>query len=205
MTVRMTVKAKGLLAGAATAIVAALSAPCVALAADDIEIDLEGEASVVAGVSDGEEAGDLDAEITLKSSTVLDNGLEIGAVVGARLDGQQPNRIYGGGRFSSLTIGGARGIGPTDSDAFLQTAYAYARGGFGKIIVGRDKGAARTLAVTAPTIFRAINVNDWRTDLTGINDVHTVNDVTGQATKITYLSPANYLGGIIGGLQLGVS
>ncbi|MEZ5927027.1 MAG: porin [Parvularculaceae bacterium] len=79
------------------------------------------------------------------------------------------------------------------------------RGGFGQVVVGRDQGVARTLAVTSPTIFRAINVNDWRSDLSGLNDVHTVNDFSGYATKVTYMAPANLFGGVLGGLQMGVS
>ena len=176
-----------------------------AQAADPIELDVSGEVSQVVGVSDGDAGADTDAEITFKGSTVFANGVELGAVVEGRLDGQQPNQIYAGGRYSSLLIGGPRGILPVDSDAFVQGAYAYARGGFGEVIVGRDHGVARTLAVTAPTIFRSINVNDWRSDLSGLNDVHTINDFSGNATKISYLPPANFLGGVLGGLQLGVS
>ena len=73
------------------------------------------------------------------------------------------------------------------------------------LVVGRVQGVARTLAVTSPTIFRAINVNDWRSDLSGLNDVHTVNDFSGYATKVTYMAPANLFGGVLGGLQMGVS
>ena len=170
-----------------------------------IEIDVEGSASVVAGVSDGEEGADADAEIRFSGYRVFRSGLELGAVVETRLDGQQPAQLYGGGRYTSLLIGGPRGVGPLTSDAYVQGAYAYARGAFGQLIVGRDHGVARTLSVTAPTIFNAINVNDWRTDLSGLNDVHTVNDFSGNATKITYLPPANFLGGVLGGLQMGVS
>ncbi len=186
-----------------------LVAPLVSLdeayAADPIEIDVKGEASVVAGIVEGNADGDADAEISIKASTVFENGIEIGAVLDGRLDGQQPANLYSGGRYSSLLFGGQRGVGPMTSDAYLQGAYAYARGGFGQVIVGREHGVARTFAVTAPTIFRAVNVNDWRTDLTGLNDVHTVNDLSGYAAKISYLPPANFLGGLIGGLQLGVS
>ena len=176
-----------------------------AYAADPVELEVSGEASAVAGVSDGEAKGDADAEVRVKGSTVLNNGVELGVGLEARLDGQQPAHTYAGGRYSSLLIGGPRGVGPLDSDVYLQGAYAYARGSFGQVIVGREQGIARTLAVTSPTIFRAINVNDWRTDLSGLNDVHTVNDFSGYSTKITYMPPANFLGGVLGGLQLGVS
>ena len=183
---------------------AALSAGA-ANAAEPVELDIEGEINAVAGVVDGDAEADANAEITATVSTVLDNGIEMGAVVEARLDADQPAQRYGGGRYSSLLIGGPRGIGPLDSDAYLQGAYGYVKGSFGQIIVGRDQGVARTLAVTSPTIFRALNVNDWQTDLSGLNDVHTVNDFTGYSTKLTYMPPANFLGGAFGGLQLGVS
>lgn len=176
-----------------------------ALAADPVKVEVDGEASAVAGVSKGAAKADADAVIRLKGSTVTRSGLEVGAVVSGRFDKQQPNQIYAGGRYSSLLIGGSRGVGPLTSDAYLQSAYGYARGGFGQINIGRDQGVGRSLSVTAPTIFRAINVNDWRTDLSGLNDVHTVNDFSGYSTKITYMPPANFLGGALGGLQLGVS
>ncbi len=184
---------------------AATCAANAAYAADPVKVDVDGEATLVAGVSDGEARSDADARVRVKGSTVLRNGVEVGAALEGRIDGQQPAQIYGGGRYSSLLLGGPRGVAPLTSDAYLQGAYAYARGGFGTLIVGREQGVARQLSVTAPTIFRAINVNDWRSDLSGLNDVHTVNDVTGYATKITYMPPANFLGGALGGLQLGVS
>jgi len=176
-----------------------------AFAADPIKLEVKGEASAAAGLVDGDARADADAEIRVKGSTVLGNGLELGAVVEGRLDGQQPNQLYGGGRYSSMLIGGPRGVGPLTSDAYVQGAYGYVRGPFGQLIVGRDHGVGRTFAVTAPTIFKSVNVNDWHTDLSGLNDVHTVNDLSGYSTKFTYLPPANFLGGALGGLQLGVS
>lgn len=184
---------------------AALSAGAAYGAADPIEIDVSGEISAAAGLVDGEAKADANAAIAVKGSAVLDNGVEIGAVVKAHLDGDQPRQIYAGGRYSSLLIGGPRGIAPINSDAYMQSAYAYAKGSFGQVILGRDHGVARTLAVTSPTIFSAVNINDWQTDLSGLNDVHTVNDFTGYSTKFSYMPPANFLGGVLGGLQLGVS
>ena len=174
-------------------------------AADPVELDVNGEASVAAGITDGDAAADANAEITFKGSTLFDNGLELGAVLETRLDADQSSQLFAGGRYSGLQIGGPRGVAPLDSDAYLQSAYAYARGAFGQVIIGRDHGIARTLAVTSPTIFRSVNVNDWQTDLSGLNDVHTVNDFSGHATKFTYMPPANFVGGALGGLQLGVS
>jgi len=87
-----------------------------ALAADPVEIDVSGRASLVAGVSDGDGTGDADAEIRIKGSTVFANGVEIGAVVEGRLDGQQPDRYFAAGRYTGLLIGGPRGVAPLGSD-----------------------------------------------------------------------------------------
>lgn len=177
-----------------------------AFAADDpVEIDVSGEVNAVAGLVDGDAKGDVNARLKIEGSTILSNGIEIGAGASARLDADQPRQLFGGGRYSSLLIGGPRGVAPGGSDAYLQSAYGFAKGSFGQIVIGRDQGVARTLAVTAPTIFRSVNVNDWTTDLSGLNDVHTVNDFTGYATKISYMPPANLMGGVLGGLQFGVS
>ncbi|WDI32786.1 porin [Hyphococcus flavus] len=177
----------------------------VAHAADPVKIEVDGEASAAVGLVDGEAKADANAEVHVKGSSILNNGIEIGAGVMARLDGDQPRQMFGGGRYSSLLNGGPRGIAPAESDVYLQGAYAYAKGSFGQLIVGRDQGVARMLAVKSPTIFSAVNINDWQTDLSGLNDIHTVNDFTGYATKVTYMPPANFLGGVFGGLQLGVS
>ncbi len=175
-------------------------------AQDSVDVEISGKASAAVGIDDdGNGHGDVDAEIAVKGSRVLDSGLELGAVVEARYDEDQPGQAFAGGRRSSFLIGGPRGVGPLGGDAFVQGAYGYARGGFGKVVVGRDRGVARQLAVTAPTIFQSVNVNDWRTDLSGLNDIHTVNDFSGYSAKISYLPPPNLFGGIIGGLQLGVS
>ncbi len=192
---------RSILLGASAAVFTASAA----IAADPIEFDVEGEISAVAGVVDGDAAADVNGEVLVKGSTILDNGIEVGAVFSARLDADQPRQIFAGGRYSSLLIGGPRGIAPMGSDAYLQGASGYIKGPFGQVILGRDQGVARRLAVTAPTIFSAANVNDWQTDLSGLNDIHTVNDLTGYASKFTYMPPANFLGGVLGGLQLGVS
>jgi predicted porin len=168
-------------------------------------IEVTGDLSVVTGIVDGELKSDADARVSAMGSTVLDSGFEVGAAASLRADGDMPGSLYAGGRYSSLLAGGARGLGSDSGDVFLEGAYLFARGGFGSLHIGRDAGVASRLAVTSPTIFRSIGVNDWRTDLTGLNDVHTVNDFSGQSTKLTYMPPAGFLGGVIGQLQLGLS
>lgn len=168
-------------------------------------IEVTGEISAVAGSSDGDISADVNARLKAKGSAVLDNGLELGAVASLRADGDAVGRRYAGGRYSSLLSGGTRGDDGDSGDVFLEGAYLFARGGFGSLHIGRDAGVASRLSLTSPSIFRAVGVNDWETDLTGLNDVHTINDFSGQATKVTYMPPTGLFGGAIGQLQVGLS
>lgn len=177
----------------------------VAAAQEDGAIEVTGELTVVVGSVDSEVKSDADAVIRAKGSRILENGIEVGAAASLRADAQAPSDSFAGGRYSSILAGGDRGVGPDGGDVFLEGAYLFARGSFGSIHVGRDSGIASQLAVTSPTIFRAIGVNDWRTDLTGLNDVHTINDFSGQSTKFTYMPPSGLFGGVIGQVQLGLS
>lgn len=165
---------------------------------------VEGDLVVTTGLTDDGGEADVDARLTVTGSTQALSGLELGGGAGVRVDGDQADRFPVAGRYSSLTAGGSRGIG-TGSDIFLDRAYVYARGAFGGLTLGAHEGAAAKLAVTSPSIFRALGVNDWRADPTGLNDVHTVNDFSGNAAKITYMPPPGFLGGLVGNVQLGVS
>lgn len=173
--------------------------------AQDGPVQVEGDVVVTSGLTDDEAVADLDARLTVTGSAQPLPGLEIGGSTGIRIDGDQADRRPLAGRYSSIAAGGLRGYGPESSDVFLDRAYLFARGGFGSVSVGAHEGAAAKLAVTSPSIFRALGVNDWRSDPTGMNDVNTVNDFSGNSPKITYMPPAGFLGGLIGNLQLGVS
>ncbi|MBB4658071.1 porin [Parvularcula dongshanensis] len=173
--------------------------------AQDSRIEVTGEVSAAPGVVDGDVKADADALIRAEGTTVTGSGLELGAGAALRADSDMPEHRYAGGRYSSLTAGGPRGLGLSSGDVFVEGAYLFARGGFGSLYVGRDDGVASRLAVTSPSIFRAVRVGDWRSDLTGLNDVHVLNDFSGSATKLTYMPPPGLLGGIIGQVQMGVS
>lgn len=174
--------------------------------AQDSPVVVEGDAVVTVGGTDDDLASDFDARLSVTASTEALRGIELGASTGLRVDGDRADRREVAGRYSSLAAGGTRGLWPDDgSDVFIDRAYVFARGGFGSFTVGAHEGVASRLAVTSPTIFRALGVNDWRADPTGLNDVHTVNDFSGNAAKVTYMPPPGLLGGLIGSLQLGVS
>lgn len=166
---------------------------------------VEGDAVVTAGAANSDDALDFDARVTVEGVTAAIPGVELGGAAGLRFDGNRLDRRPAGGRYSSLATGGVRGFGPESSDVFLDRAYMFARGGFGTVTVGAHEGAAAKLAVTSPTIFRALGVNDWRADPTGLNDVQTVNDFSGNSNKITYMPPPGLLGGLIGNVQVGLS
>ena len=59
----------------------ALSLAGAAYAADPVKVEVEGEASAAAGLVDGDAKGDANATLKVKGSSLLDNGIEIGAGV----------------------------------------------------------------------------------------------------------------------------
>ena len=185
-------------------IIAALLAASTAWAQEG-PVVVKGDAVGTTGTTGEEMVADFDARLTVTGSLHPVPGLEIGGSTGVRIDGDRADRQPLAGRYSSIAAGGLRGYGPESSDLFLDRAFLFARSGFGSVSVGAHEGVASKLAVTSPSIFRAIGVNDWRTDPTGLNDVHTVNDFSGSSPKISYLPPPGFLGGVIGNLQLGVS
>ena len=173
--------------------------------AQEDAIVVEGDVVVTTGATDDETAFDLDARLKVETSAQPIPGLELGAVGGMRIDGDRAANRAVAGRYSSLTGGGQRGLTDQDSDLFVDQAYVFARGGFGSVSYGAQQGIAARLAVTSPTIFRALGVNDWRADPTGLNDVNTVNDFSGTSPKVTYMPPPGFLGGAVGNFQMGVS
>ena len=141
--------------------------------AQDGPITVDGDAVLTSGISDSDvSATDFDARLGITASTYVLRGIELGAGGGLRIDGNRADKRAAGGRYSSFTFGGQRGVGPESTDVFVDRAYVFAKGGFGSVSVGSDAGVAEKLAVTSPTIFRALGVNDWRADPSGFNDVH---------------------------------
>ncbi|MEL7029688.1 MAG: porin [Pseudomonadota bacterium] len=199
---------KALISAAFAASTVALAGPT--LAADNIKLQLGGFYTGVAGwVDDDNEDSDRqhafgsDAEVHVFGSTILDNGLEIGFGTSGKLSAgagdDLTGRQWAAGRVSGNLIGGQRSTGGGSDNAFIEKSYIYAISGFGKLVFGREDGAADMLAITSPNIFSAIGINDWEADITDLIDVHTVNDFSGVSTKVTYLTP------IFAGLQIGFS
>jgi outer membrane protein OmpU len=116
-----------------------------------------------------------DAEIRFTGSTVLDNGLEVGARI-------------------ELT-------GEADEDQ-IDESWIYFSGGFGEVRIGAMDDALALLCVIPPggtENFSAFSPNQWGANTLATNDICTGVDDEGDAQKIIYLSP-NF-----SGFQLGVS
>jgi outer membrane protein OmpU len=116
-----------------------------------------------------------DAEIHFKGSTVLDNGLEVGARV--ELEGE-------------------------NAGDQIDESWVYFAGGFGEVRVGSIDDALGTLCVFAPGgsyNFSAYSPNQWGANTLTSNSICFGVDDVGDSQKIVYFSPT------FGGFQIGVS
>ena len=158
-----------------------------AFAADGIKLSIGGffkEAYMV--VLDDDSEGDLgnehntdgffnDAEVHFTGSTVLDNGLEVGARI--ELEGEN------------------------DSDQ-IDEAWIFFSGGFGEVRVGSDDEALANACIVPPGgtgNFSAFSPNQWGANTLTSNSVCTGVDDKGDAQKLVYITPS------FGGFQLTVS
>lgn len=172
-----------------------------------------------------------DGKVSGEVSAITRGGLEYG--VGGEVRGQYDKYRRGfGGRVgdcgpgavanvagcNSVTIDGATlplrghssqfysaGFDNAKAAEFaLEGAYLFLRSAYGDVTVGRDDGAAYLFSLGAPTLL-AVNASNSPVDFTGLDSVRTVNEASGFAEKISYVSP-RLLGDQIGlGVQIGAS
>jgi len=169
-------------AGLATGI-----APAAAQAADGIRLQVGGSYNAAYMVvfdddAEGEPGNERntdgffqEAEIKFTGSTVLDNGLELGARIEL--------------------------AGETDEDQ-IDEAWIYFSGGFGEVRIGSIDDALSTLCVFAPggtENFSAFSPNQWGANSLTTNSICTGVDDEGNSQKILYLSP------FFSGFQVGLS
>ncbi|MEP6342704.1 MAG: porin [Maricaulaceae bacterium] len=183
--------------------------------------------SDITGIDEWNDAYIADGQIRGEVSAVTQGGLEYG--VGGLVRGQYDEFRRGFGGLvgdcppgvtgcASVDVAGTptavRGhtsrfftSGTSDADDFelaLEGAYVFLRSSYGDISVGRDDGAAYLFSLGAPGLV-AVNGSNSPVDYTGLDSVKTVNDASGFAEKITYVSP-RLLGDRIGvGVQVGAS
>ena len=180
---------KRLLLGSTSILGAGLMA-APAFAADGIKLSVGGffrEAYMVVIDDDGEfdfgkdRAADgffNDAEIHFTGSTVLDNGLEVGARV--ELEGETDNDGEGGGDQ-------------------IDEAWVWFAGGFGEVRIGSDDDALANACIVPPGgtgNFSAFSPNQWGANSGGAfffggssNSICTGVDAAGDAQKIIYITP----------------
>jgi len=168
-----------------------------------------------------------DGKVSGEVSAITEGGLEYG--IGAEVRGQYDRYRRGFGGLvgdcpasvpgcSSVDVGGTptafRGhtsqfyaSGPSNAkegEIGLEGAYLFLRSSYGDLTIGRDDGAAYLFSLGAPSLL-AVNASNSPVDFTGLDAVKTVNDASGFAEKITYVSP-RLLGDNIGvGVQFGAS
>ncbi len=160
-------------------------------------------------------------------SASTQGGLEYGAGMQIRAQYDKHRRGFGGrvsdcpptlaGCNSTLTPGGEASLrghtsqfyasGPSnakDTEFAVEGAYLFLRSAYGDITAGWDDGAAYLFSLGAPTLL-AVGASNSPVDYTGLDSVKTINDASGFAEKITYISP-RLLGDTIGvGVQFGAS
>jgi predicted porin len=154
---------------------------------DGIELQVGGEfnAAYMAVIDDDEEGEPgnerntdgffQDAEVHFTGSTILDNGLEVGARI--ELHGE-------------------------NSDDQIDESWIYFSGGFGEARIGAFDEALALLCVFPPggtENFSAFSPDQWGANTLTSNSVCSGVDDEGDAQKILYLSP------VFGGFQLGLS
>lgn len=89
--------------------------------------------------------------------------------------------------------------------AAIESAHLFLRGPYGDITLGLDDGAAALFSLDTPSTLPMARGSNLRTDYTGLDMTKTVNDASGFAPKVTYVSP-RLLGDQIGvGVQIGGS
>lgn len=204
----------------------AVAAGCLAAAspaaAQGVDITHEANFTIVAGAYD-QDAGFLEAEGAAfraayfgEAAYTLTNGADIGVGIGLGAKQDHPNRRPRGGiagRCAALDPGcpsfvrgpisgfqtGGVLAGDDGLRGVIDSAFVFARGGWGEASLGLDTGAADRFSLRPPSLFRAAGGLNPRLDPSGFGGVQLANDLSGQSAKAVYASPR------LLGVQIGAS
>lgn len=193
-------------------VLAALStalAPAAAVAQAGWETEFDSEAVIVLapGFDDEGETVPTPQDVLFELSArwsaerVLDNGVEIGARATFRVQRDHVARPgFAGtpfpapavqpvarGAFSGLAAGPE--AAETGSRAGVESAFVYARGGYGEVSLGRDTGVAARFHEGEVGVFSHARIADPWLDPSAIALTRTRNDLTGRAAKLSYTTP----------------
>ncbi|WP_417812035.1 porin [Thalassospira alkalitolerans] len=147
-----------------------------AQASEPIKLSVGGYMNQWAGYAD-QEVGDRnnafqsDTEIHFKGSTILDNGIEVGAVV--ELEGE------------------------TSSDQ-IDEQYLYINGNFGRIEMGKNDSAADSMQIVAPAV-GPVGINDGDLDIWVNAYLIDTTVPNGDQNRVTYFTPS--IGGFRAGVS----
>ena len=190
-----------------TALAAGLAAASggIALAAEPVT-EHAITATVLATASDGADAQALTARAAafVQAGYLFENQIEAGIGLGVVVERDNRRRDPLGGRVGDCApaeafcpgLGGVplRGFvsgtvtaGPAAREGArlsLESAYLYARNGWGEASLGRDQGAGRRFSLTPPTILTIGGGLDPGVDGAGRGGVVLRNDISGQSAKV---------------------
>jgi len=131
---------------------------------------------------------------------VLESGTELGARLGLEVQKDHPLRagFAGGGPIVSTgraprgayTGQAAGGLDNRDNTLMrVETGFVYAKGGYGEVRIGRDRGVAARFREGAPSIFEVAKLDSPSLDPSGSAYVRTDHDLTGPSAKISATTP----------------
>lgn len=131
---------------------------------------------------------------------VLESGTEIGARLGIEAQKDHPLRAGFAGTLPIVSAGSApRGAytgqaaggldNRDDALARIETGFVFAKGGYGELRVGRDRGVASRFQEGTPSIFDAAQLDSASLDPSGSVYMRTDHDLTGPSAKVSATTP----------------
>ncbi len=179
---------KVLLTGAA--FVAMAASPAMAAGLD---LDLAGHFKGY-GVYNDEAGKDFsirkETEVHFTGETTLDNGLTVGVHVEANVDGDDD------AAGTAVALGATGAADPSDT---IEESYMYVSGGWGRINLGEEDGAAYLLQVAAPSADSNVDGLRQYISASQFGAIDYAQDTSLNSNKVTYMTP------VFSGFQMGAS
>lgn len=173
---------------------------------DTWNVETKAEASAVFAPSLDGAFGRVGEDLLLRgrfqidADRILESGTEIGTRFGIEVQKDHPFRAGFAGALPIVSAGDApRGAytgqaaggldNRDDTLARIETGFVFAKGGYGEVRVGRDKGVAARFQEGAPSIFNVARLDSPSLDPSGSDYVRTDHDLTGPSAKVSATTP----------------
>lgn len=184
---------KVLLTGAAFVAIAASPAM-----AEGLDLNLAGHFKGY-GVYNDEAGKDFsirkETEVHFTGETTLDNGLTVGVHVEANVDGNDDSAGAAAATTAAATTPGLT-ANPADT---IEESYMYVSGGWGRINLGEEDGAAYLLQVAAPSADSNVDGLRQYISASQFGEIDYAQDTSLNSNKVTYMTP------VFSGFQMGAS